>query len=198
MYISMPMLSDRTHLGWTGSGDVTEGQLLRDGVLVAEHDELGNIQVDGLPKEEAQYVYTTSVTRARKDAPSGRIDVSWSFRSAHVDGDVQQSLPLLVIRYRPELDAGNTAPASAAVTFPVTVERQAGSKPATLVGLTVEASYDGGATWTPVELRGSGAERTAAMKNPASGTVSLRGTARDSAGNTITQTIVNAYSVRAR
>jgi subtilisin family serine protease len=59
-----------------------------------------------------------------------------------------------------------------------------------LQDLRVEVSFDGGATWRPARMTG----HTAKLTHPSgTGFVSLRATATDNRGNTVEQTIINAY-----
>jgi hypothetical protein len=58
---------------------------------------------------------------------------------------------------------------------------------------SAEVSYDGGKTWMPVTVVGSELK----LEHPAgANTVSLRAKATDSDGNTVEQTIVDAYKLR--
>ena len=67
---------------------------------------------------------------------------------------------------------------------------------------TVEVSWDGGATWHQARLQGCGPKTrrscTVVLLNPASGSASLRVSATDTAGRSVTQTIVDAYAVESR
>jgi hypothetical protein len=76
---------------------------------------------------------------------------------------------------------------------PITVQQQGtgtGTIPKTL---TVEASFDGGQTWSPATVV---ANVFAVVQHPNDATtVSLRAKATDRAGNTVEQTILNAYKL---
>ena len=57
-------------------------------------------------------------------------------------------------------------------------------------------SFDGGRTWTQAQVRPLGAGRFhVTFTAPAPAQVSLRSTARDSAGNGLTETILGGYAV---
>jgi hypothetical protein len=71
-----------------------------------------------------------------------------------------------------------------------TATRQAGAGRAVVRELRAFASFDDGATWTPV----SG---VIPPGGKAGGFVSLRVTARDSDGNTVDQTVLRAYRLKA-
>lgn len=88
--------------------------------------------------------------------------------------------------------------------FGVTVEQRApvsvGLTPVTVAGggtprsPRVEVSYDGGTTWSRLSDDRRGAYRLDAPKKAQF--VSLRVTATDSAGNSVTQTILRALGLR--
>ena len=123
---------------------------------------------------------------------SRRIDVTWTFTSARTSAPT--TLPVQVVRFLPDLDETNTAPAGE-FRFGVRVDRALGAPAATVTGLVMQVSYDGGGTWSPAPVTGTGERRTVTVTNPAGGTVSLRATATDSAGNKVRQTIIDAYPV---
>ena len=64
--------------------------------------------------------------------------------------------------------------------------------------LAVDVSYDGGKTWSKAKLVRTSADGwSALLRHPAgTGYVSLRASARDTAGNTVTQRIIQAYRLR--
>ncbi|WP_275291470.1 hypothetical protein [Amycolatopsis sp. La24] len=65
-----------------------------------------------------------------------------------------------------------------------------------ITSATVSVSVDNGATWQPAQVFGLFGEYVAVWRNPPAGTSpSLKVTAQDLAGNAITQTISNAYTV---
>jgi hypothetical protein len=66
-------------------------------------------------------------------------------------------------------------------------------KPITVTRAAVSVSFDGGKTWHPATVTGHGGRYTATFTAPAGVKVSLRTSAADAAGGTITETITNAY-----
>ncbi|WP_162834061.1 hypothetical protein [Amycolatopsis circi] len=98
-----------------------------------------------------------------------------------LDSDLSttSSSPMQVL----ELHVGHAAYSGAGSHSPIT-------------SATVSVSVDNGATWQPAQVFGLFGEYVAMWRNPPAGTSpSLRVTARDQAGNAITQTISNAYTV---
>jgi hypothetical protein len=99
-------------------------------------------------------------------------------------------LSLMAVRFAPPgLDLRNTTSAGT-LRIPVTVQFNAPGT--TLAALSVDASFDDGRTWAPVPV--SLADPGVTVTHPR-GTryVSLRATAADSAGSTVTQTIIRTY-----
>ncbi|MBO0866972.1 MAG: hypothetical protein J2P15_00260, partial [Micromonosporaceae bacterium] len=63
--------------------------------------------------------------------------------------------------------------------------------------LTVQVSYDDGATWKTVDLkRSDDAHWEVTLLQPHSGFVSVRAIGADTAGNTFAQTIIHLYKLR--
>jgi hypothetical protein len=149
-----------------------------------------------LPAGRGNYRLSTSLTRGPAWANlSRRIDATWTFSSSRPAAGKRQDLPLQAVRFSPQLDRDNIAPAGR-FQIPLTAERVPGSVNATVRSIAVDVSYDGGKTWKTVPLTGSGASRVATVTNPVSGTVSLRAKVVDSAGDTVEQTIITAYVVK--
>ncbi len=64
-----------------------------------------------------------------------------------------------------------------------------------VTGLTVDVSYDDGATWAKAEVAGGGQNLRATVRHPGrAGHASLRAVAVDAAGNRVEQTIIRAYA----
>jgi hypothetical protein len=105
-------------------------------------------------------------------------------------------IPLIGVRYAPNLDDHNNAPAGKRFSFPVRVER-VGSTDANIAGApSVEVSYDDGKTWCPVRLTGSGADWKATVDHPKGAEfVSLRSSVTGADGFTQHLTIIRAYAL---
>jgi hypothetical protein len=180
-------------LWWPDAGpdpDAGTTSLYRDGQLVATHQTQGT-GTFRVPATDAGYRLVVDATRTADWWPlSTKVHAEWTFRSSAADNG--KVLPLLAVRFDPDVDLRNTAPGNCAFAIPVTVERQAGSAPSKVKSLTVEASYDDGVTWQQADVRGGKAH----VRHPASGFVSLRAKATDAAGNTVELTIMRAYELR--
>ncbi|MFI6737849.1 S8 family serine peptidase [Nonomuraea sp. NPDC050451] len=165
--------------------------LYRDGTLVGEQPEIRTSFT--VPAREAAYRLVVESERGAPATLSTRVSGAWTFRSGHVAGETPVRLPVSVVRFGPALDAENSAPSGRRFTVPVTVQPLEGSAARPVRRLSVEVSYDDGATWTRAAIHGS----AAVLRHPAGdGFVSLRGRAVDEAGNTVEQTIIRAYRIR--
>jgi subtilisin family serine protease len=177
--------------------DSARTALYRDGALVVETPAYGQLTAK-VPAEEATYRLEAEADRASYADVSTKLSVAWTFRSRHKAVNAPVALPLLTVRYAPALDAGRTAPAGRSFKIPIRVEHQPGSVGGTVTGLTVEVSYDDGATWRTAPLTGGGNSWIASVTHPAGdGHVSLRAVATDSAGGKVEQTLLHAYLLRA-
>jgi hypothetical protein len=68
-------------------------------------------------------------------------------------------------------------------------------KPIPVARAALSVSFDGGKTWQAAHLTGSGGHYRAAFTAQAGTYVTIRTTARDAAGGSVTETIVNAFRV---
>ncbi|MBQ1071896.1 S8 family serine peptidase [Micromonospora sp. C31] len=193
--VGLPLHSDAEGHAGGSVADTARTALYRDGVLVGEIPEPAYGGFD-VPPGAADYRLEVSSKRSFTDLAT-EVAATWTFRSRHVAGDDPAALPASAIRFAPRLDGDNAAPAGRSFTIPVQVRRQPGAPSARVAALTVDASYDGGKTWQRARVRGGGDGWTATVRHPAGiGHVSLRATARDTAGNTVTQRVIQAYRLR--
>ncbi|NBE80643.1 S8 family serine peptidase [Micromonospora sp. NEAU-HG-1] len=191
----LPVHSDAGGHAGGSLNDTEWTRLYRGGKLVGESEYPGYGEFE-VPAGAANYRLETSAKRGFTDL-STEVTSAWTFRSKHVPGDGFASLQAMAVRFAPALRVDNSAPAGRSFTVPVRVERQDGAPAAKVAKLTVDASYDGGKTWRKAELRRQGSGWTATLTHPAgTGHVSLRATAKDTAGNTVTTRIIQAYRLR--
>ncbi|UED84905.1 S8 family peptidase [Streptomyces profundus] len=187
-----------TLYGWTnafndGAGnysasdyDSAETTLYRDGEEYAVVDEPLDWVEFEVPADEADYELVTSITRGPSvSTVSTEVTSAFTFTSASTDE--LTALPFSAVRYTPELALDSTTPAGETLTVPVTVQGSAADEPASL---TVSASLDGGDTWEEADIVDGAVE---ILSPDAGGTVSLRAEVEDNDGNTLTQTIIDAY-----
>jgi subtilisin family serine protease len=195
--VELPMATDQYpgRLGHAVAGGSTT--LLRDGTVVGEspYPSGGFFEVG---PESAEYTLRSTANRAEWTGArlSTVISAEWTFRSAHVDGSVPADIPLLAVRFAPNLDDHNEAPAGKRFTFPVVVERNGGA-----VGRVdtpaVEVSYDDGATWQRATVKRDHGRWKATVQHPATAEfVSLRANVADPDGNSQQVTIIRAYALK--
>ncbi|GAA0939041.1 S8 family serine peptidase [Nonomuraea longicatena] len=165
--------------------------LYRDGDLVGESERLQDRFT--VPPGRATY---RLVARAERGAPhvlSTQSSVAWTFRSGTTKSPTR--MPVSVVRFSPGLDAENTAPAGRRFAVPVAVDRLAGSTAGRPRELTVEVSYDDGATWSRAKVAGS---RVILDHPQRDGFVSLRAASTDVHGNKVEQSVIRAYRIAMR
>ncbi|MFF7458334.1 serine protease [Kitasatospora sp. NPDC008115] len=190
--VNLPLLADGDgHVPSAPSFDTAYTSLYRDGVLVGTRsgaDSAAGRAEFTVPPGPASYRLAATVTRKAASGATSRVNASWTFASATTGGADPAPVPVSVVRFTPELSAAGTAPAGSPIRVPVTVQGAAAD--GRVRALTVSASTDGGSSWTrlPVE---AGA---VTVRNPAAGVgVSLRAELTDTDGNTLDQTVYDAY-----
>ncbi|MFF3840386.1 serine protease [Streptomyces sp. NPDC001930] len=163
--------------------------LHRDGVLIGTSQGGPGRATFSTTPGRASYRLTATATRGEDTATRGRVTAAWTFTSAAASGPA--ALPLSTVRFAPALDLDGTAPAGTPVRVPVTVQGVAAGTG--VRSLTVSLSTDNGTTWTRVPV----VNGRAGFRTPGpGGTVSLRAELTDTQGNTLTQTLTNAYRTR--
>ncbi|MGW1176359.1 serine protease [Kitasatospora sp. NPDC002543] len=185
----VPLLADGGgHAPWGPTFDTAYTSLYRDGVLVgATSGEPGRGEFT-VPPGRASYRLATTVTRKAAVGATTRVNASWTFSSATTSGP--SALPVSVVRFSPDLDPAGAAAAGSTLRIPVTVQGAADGRTRSL---TVSASTDDGASWTRLPLE----DGAVTVRNPSAGTaVSLRAELTDADGNTLDQTLVDAYRTR--
>ncbi|MCT2583948.1 S8 family serine peptidase [Actinophytocola gossypii] len=190
--VSVPLFSDGA--GHAGFSVVESGstKLYRGDELIGELP-AGGGYLTGLPPEPGEYRLVSTAHRPAIFDLTTAVTAEWTFTSEHAEGSEPTAVDLNTVRFTPRLDENNAAPAGRSYLVPLTVQDESGER-ARPRSLRVDVSYDGGASWqrVPVLLK-----LVAVLHHPADAeTVSLRATATDREGNTLKQTIVDAYDLR--
>jgi len=190
----VPMYADGNGVAGVSTLATARLALYRNGALLGEvNTPTGQFTV---PAGKATYRLEATVTRAAPHTLSTSVTESWTFRSQHVTGSTPRRLPLSVVRFSPNLDELNSAPAGRFFDIPLDVQPQPGAPAGRPWWVTVQVSYDDGATWHPAFVRGTGSHRVATVRHPSgAGYASLRVSAADTTGETVTQTVIRAYAV---
>ncbi|GAB2571628.1 hypothetical protein GCM10027269_29030 [Kribbella endophytica] len=183
------------HTGW-GQDTAAVTRLYRDGVLVVEADRAGDLGRDAQVEPGlASYRLESEVVRNAAARRSTQVKASWTFRSDTASEDGER-LPLWSIGFRPAVDATNDVRRTAITKLPFTVTPQPGATVGKVGKPVVELSGDRGKTWQRATVVTQRNGFVAVAATPPGATISLRANATDSAGNTIEQTVVDAYGLR--
>ncbi|MFS8103000.1 S8 family serine peptidase [Lentzea alba] len=135
----------------------------------------------------AEGSYRAEMEHSRNAEVSTKVSGAWTFKAKHTTEVTH--LPLSVVRFLPKLDDKDTAHGRVLVV-PLKVEQQQNTPKVKRV--TVEVSFDDGATWQQVPVAGD-----KAIVKHADGAefASLRAKTTDAAGNTGEVTIIRAYRI---
>jgi subtilisin family serine protease len=171
-------------------------RLIRDGRLVAEHDDL----FTPFPVVPRFANYRLEVDVDNNGLPtSTRTRTKWSFQS-RPPASGERPVPLLVIGYDLLADTSNQVRPGAVPHLILSAARQPGANPAAVTGAEAWLSTDDGRTWKKATTLRLAANRfmvlPAAAAAPRTGAlVSLRVRATDSDGGSVEETIIRAYAV---
>jgi hypothetical protein len=194
----------------------------RDGTLAIDSATQGQDYVGVYPwglelpllPQAASYELDSSETRP--DDSAATVGTDWTFRSGPSDPaaalpstetcapDATRAcsfLPLLFLRYNLPLSYDDQATAGTSEPIGFTVTSQQNAPAPSGVSATVSASFDGGQTWTTPQAATSlgGGKFTTTISQPSlaatDGSVALRVTATDGSGDSVTQTLIDAYGL---
>ncbi|MEV6305706.1 S8 family serine peptidase [Actinoplanes sp. NPDC051861] len=192
IYAGIPLHGDQAadRIGWSATDEMRLA-LSKDGRLIGES--VAAIDIFTVPDDTGTYRLEADAIRSNSRFTT-RLSAAWTFTSSRAS---DTPLPVLAVRFAPSLDDGNRAPAGRTARYPVYVQQGGGASYGNLTKLTVDVSYDDGATWKPARVTGTGLNRTVAVDHPAGAQfVSLRAAAADEHGTAVTQTIIRAYGLR--
>ncbi|MEU4510854.1 S8 family serine peptidase [Nonomuraea wenchangensis] len=194
--------------------------LYRDGQEIPPTPLLGAITAYTLPPERARYRLTHEMDilapNMKADFHDRRVSSEWEFTSSQVKADDKGRLgcigarlelsdepcavqPLVYLRYDLNLDLDNTTRRGVHRIELHAYHEVAATPGPAIASIEAWVSYDGEKTW---QKAGTGTPKdgtvTAVLPTPPAGkvTASLKVKASDTAGNTITQTVHEAYGVR--
>jgi hypothetical protein len=188
--------------GFSGFTVLTAGGtvLSRDGQVIGTSPDAGIGRFD-VPPDTGVYHLQAHAIRISSFRQSTELDAAWTFKSGPVAGAEPNVLPLLAVRFGPQLDDLNQAPPGRTFDVPVWVEWQPPTV-SKVVALTVAVSYDDGARWQDAPLTENAGGWVAHLDHPptgvGSGHVSLRTRAVDANGTIVEETIIRAYALSSR
>ncbi|MFJ4333456.1 MULTISPECIES: S8 family serine peptidase [unclassified Streptomyces] len=196
--LRVPEFTDSQAGHWSpiSGGDAASAVLYRDGERV---DGVASAwQNVAVPAERARYRLDMETSRDSEAWTRGvATSTSWSFESGRTDAATP--LSLLQLDYDVPVDVRNSVRGTRSHRIDVRVRAQEGLPVPRGVSVRVEASYDDGRTWSTARTHAHGHHSFRASLTPPAhreSWVTLRVTARDSAGDSVRQTVQRAYAVR--
>ncbi|SPF04133.1 S8 family serine peptidase [Streptomyces sp. MA5143a] len=157
-----------------------------------------------VPADTGTYTLRAHADRTRWNAVSTEVDGVWTFRSGRTAEGATAALPLTGVRFAPPVDTWSRLADGRTVAVPFTLQRTGDQARGRVRALTVEASFDGGATWrrAPVVKDRALIAHPSLAALPAEhldrnghGSVSLRVKGADRA-STFAITVKNAYKLK--
>lgn len=191
---------DHTGFGdvWSDDTGMTQfTEVYQDGVLVDEGKSSAGYVWDAPADEHTYKVVTDTTLDPGRWKLSTKGHTEWTVRSAATPEDHYTFLPLLNLGYDIDTDlAGDVRGGKVPVSIYAEYVKGAPDT-GTIGGGKLEVSYDDGKTWKAVPLTGGKARWTGTLYVPHGAEfVSLRASARDDRGGTVSQETVRAVGVR--
>ncbi|WTG48226.1 S8 family serine peptidase [Actinacidiphila glaucinigra] len=194
LYIDIPAWGSRDHVGWNQDPAGTQQQTLYQGTEQLGQGSFTTVWGDAPSARKLPYKL---VVTGERDVPytpySSRTRTEWDFTSAKPTDAVTVVLPLVQLDYRIGTDAAGRAGRHDGLS--VTAAHLSGASLAGKIGAVgLELSYDDGRTWHKAARGSDGRFRLDAPGKASF--VSLRASAKDSAGNSVKQTVIRAFGLR--
>ncbi|MEU2670520.1 S8 family serine peptidase [Streptomyces sp. NPDC007164] len=193
--------SDSEHAGLQGSfGDMGNMRLSSGGKVIGETGWPSGVFT--VPAEDAAYELTMQTMKSGQPAAvwkrSTRTETTWKFRSKRDENVYSQGIPLLFPGYDLDTDGLKTLAAKDGQKIGLSVSGHGGYTPGQLVAAKVSYSYDGGETWNDATTAQQGGRWTATVNHAgaAGKPVTLKTELTDANGNSVIQTVNDAYAVR--
>ncbi|MEV6835403.1 S8 family serine peptidase [Streptomyces sp. NPDC051133] len=192
---------DHTGFGDPWSEDSGMSQttaVYQDGTLVDRNTGSAAYVWDAPADEHGYRVVTDTALDGGRWKLATKGHSEWTFRSAATPEDHWTYLPLINLAYGLDTDLSGAVRGGHRIPVTLGARYVAGaSGTGTLGGGRLEVSYDEGAHWRRVPLRGGGAAWHGTLTVPrGAATVSLRASAHDDKGGSVTQEIIRAVAVK--
>ncbi|MEU4092854.1 S8 family serine peptidase [Streptomyces sp. NPDC026673] len=178
-------------------GDTSKISLYQGDQLLGQDVNERIVTVEELSPDPKPYRIVVEGKRNTPDRPySTRTRTEWGFTSGTADYATLTPLPLVQLDYAVATDLSGKAKRRTGLT--VTPSHLKGAAGAGAIRtVTLEVSYDDGATWRKATLRQSGGGWKAQLDAPSRARfASLRTTARDANGNSVHQTLIRAFGLK--
>jgi hypothetical protein len=192
-----------------------DGTTLSSGGTVIQPTLVDGYVTYQLPAARARYQLSTTLGPSFTGTQSS-VSTDWQFSSAesstsappgygclgtYLSGSTDPCAPqsLILLRYNAFTGANNDVTAGHRQQIEVTPYFQAGAAQPAITSLTLSVSFDHGKTWQKVTVRGQHGSYDGSYQVPAlsatGGTVSIKAQASDSAGDTVSQTVLDGYAI---
>ncbi|MEU3508436.1 S8 family serine peptidase [Streptomyces longwoodensis] len=192
---------DHTGFGdvWSEESGMTQTtSVLLDGVPVDRRRGSG-VSVQDAPADAHTYTVVTDTSLdAGRWSRAAEGHAEWTVRSSATPEDHWTYLPLLNLSFAVDTDLAGDVRGGTRVPVGLGARYVVGAAgTGTPGGGTLAVSYDDGATWRPVPLTGGAGTWHGTLAVPRdAASVSLRASAHDDRGGSVTQTLVRALGVR--
>ncbi|MFI5735070.1 S8 family serine peptidase [Kribbella sp. NPDC051587] len=192
----VPAWGSGPHEGTLFSGVALHTELHQGTRLVVAGDDTLSAEV---PPQELRYRLDVDAVRNLPNLPSRpyspHTHTEWGFASAETDPTHLKTLPLIQLDYGVSTELAGQA--HRRTDLAITPSHISGTENSgTINRVSIEVSYDDGASWRSIATRRSGLSWHARLDAPSKARyASLRTTAHDAAGNSVTQTIERAFGL---
>lgn len=193
---------DHTGFGdvWNDDSMTQVSAVYADGKLVDRKQGSGVYVWDADPASTTYKVVTDTTLDPERWRLATKGHAEWTFGSKETASDRKTFLPLLNLGFDVDTDLAGEVRGGRSVEVGIFSEYVKGARDVgTIGGGTLEVSYDDGKSWSDVRLDRDGAKASwdGRLKVPGSAEfISLRASARDDRGGSVTQEIVRAVGVR--
>jgi subtilisin family serine protease len=195
LYIDVPAWGSHDHVGMNQlDGEAMQRQTLYQGTTQLGTGTFTNVSGDAPGAGKLPYRLVVTSKRDVAFTPySSSTRTEWDFTSKATADGSDAVLPLVQIDY--EVGTDSAGRAGRHDTLSVAAAQLPEAVGAGRIGeVTLEMSYDGGTTWHRATRNHDGRYRLNAPKKASY--VSLRASAKDSAGNAVHQTVIRAFGLR--
>ncbi len=194
LYVDIPAWGSRDHVGWNQDPAGTQQQTLYQGTTQLGQGNFTNVWGDAPSAGRLPYRLVVTSERDVAYTPySSRTRTEWDFTSEAPTDAATVVLPLVQLDYAIATDAAGRAGRHDTLSVTAAHLSRAGLA-GELGAVGLELSYDDGRTWHKAACGSDGRFRLDAPDKASF--VSLRASAKDSAGNAVHQTVIRAFGLR--
>jgi hypothetical protein len=177
----------------------TNLKLYQGDTLIRENEWSSDIQWQEVPAGRLPFRLVLDASRPGEEfVLSTRTHTEWDFISESNESDIFEPMALMQLNYSLPTDLRGNVRAGSTQQFSITPLAGLGTSGiGNVTSVSLEVSYDDGATWQPVSLTNAKGKWSADLKlnGPAGGFMSLRAAASTDAGWGIKQEVIRAYGL---